>query len=226
MKGYEVLFEDDDLLVLNKSAGLSVQGGKGIGVSLDELLSRDYHPRPRLVHRLDKDTSGVLLTAKTQASAARCAAFFDRSSGGLTKGYTAVCAGILPEKGVVTGTLAVRGRELPARTNYTRLDVFSSPPGVLRFPGDGPFSLAELVPTTGRMHQIRRHLAGMGHPVLGDDKYGDFTLNRALKKYRGLKRMLLHAYSLYLPDPLVRGGREITAPLPDYFKDFLKSCAP
>jgi 23S rRNA pseudouridine955/2504/2580 synthase len=223
MKDYGVLYEDGGLLIINKPAGLSVQGGKGTGISLDELLARDYHPRPRLVHLLDRDTSGVLLTAKTQAAAARCAAFFDRSVQGLTKRYAAVCAGILPEKGAITGTIEVKGRELPARTNYTRLDVFSKPPEALRFPGDSPFSLAELVPATGRMHQIRRHLAGMGHPVLGDDNYGDFALNRELKKHCGLRRMLLHARSLYLPDPLIRGGREITAPLPDYFKDFLET---
>jgi 23S rRNA pseudouridine955/2504/2580 synthase len=134
------------------------------------------------------------------------------------KRYVAVCAGILPEKGLITGTIPAKGRrpgerELPARTNYTRLGLSSVP---------GPFSLAELVPATGRMHQIRRHLAGMGCPILGDDKYGDFALNRELKKSCSLKRMLLHARSLYLPDPLVRGGREITAPLPDYFKDFLE----
>ncbi|MDR1307293.1 MAG: RluA family pseudouridine synthase [Treponema sp.] len=217
MKGYGILYEDGELLVLDKPAGLSVQGGKGITISLDELLTRDYHPRPHLVHRLDRDTSGVLLTAKTPASAARCAAFFDRSSGGLIKRYAAVCAGILPEKGVITETLPVKGRSegrgLPARTNYTRLGLSPDP---------GPFSLAELVPATGRTHQIRRHLAGTGCPVLGDDKYGDFALNRELRKSRGLKRMLLHARSLYLPDPLIRGGREIAAPLPDYFKDFLE----
>ncbi|MDR2663352.1 MAG: RluA family pseudouridine synthase [Treponema sp.] len=218
MKGYGVLYEDGELLVLDKPAGLSVQGGKGITISLDELLARDYHPRPHLVHRLDRDTSGVLLTAKSPAAAARCAAFFDRSSGGLVKRYAAVCAGILPEKGVITGAIPAKGRrpggrELPARTNYTRLGLSSAP---------GPFSLAELVPATGRMHQIRRHLAGTGCPILGDDRYGDFTLNRELKKSFGLKRMLLHARSLYLPDPLVRGGREITAPLPDYFKNFLE----
>ncbi|MDR1142640.1 MAG: RNA pseudouridine synthase, partial [Spirochaetaceae bacterium] len=152
MKGYRILYEDGELLVLDKPAGLSVQGGKGITISLDGLLARDYDPRPHLVHRLDRDTSGVLLTAKTPASAARCAAFFNRSSGGLIKRYAAVCAGILPEKGVITGTLPVKGRrpegrELPARTDYTRIGLSPAP---------GPFSLAELVPATGRTHQIRR----------------------------------------------------------------------
>jgi 23S rRNA pseudouridine955/2504/2580 synthase len=204
-----VLYEDENYLVLNKPPGLPVQGGKGVGLSLDVLLAQSYNPRPLLVHRLDKDTSGVLVTAKSKKSAAAIASLFAQGSG-LKKQYRALCAGITEPAGRINETLLVKGREQRAETLYTRLDI------------NGEFSFLALEPATGRMHQIRRHLARIGHPVLGDDKYGDFALNKALKKKFGLKGLLLHAASLYLPAPLIPGGKEITAPPPPYFQDFVR----
>jgi 23S rRNA pseudouridine955/2504/2580 synthase len=218
MKEIEVLFEDEQFLVLNKPAGLPVQGGEGVGTSLDALLARAFRDKPLLVHRLDKETSGVLITAKTRESAAACAALF-AGEGGIKKRYLALCAGKLPEKGLITEKLTVKGREKDARTAYARRSFFPALKGIPEFPG---CSLAELEPVTGRMHQIRRHLAQLGHPVLGDDKYGDFKLNKTLKKTAGLKRLLLHAASVYLPSSLIQGGKEISAPLPEYFVEFLE----
>jgi 23S rRNA pseudouridine955/2504/2580 synthase len=90
--------------------------------------------------------------------------------------------------------------------------------------GGKDFSLLELELGTGRMHQIRRHLALTGNPVLGDDKYGNFSLNRELRKEKGLKRLLLHAARLRIPGIGARPPLDIEAPLPDYFRDFQDSC--
>ncbi|MDR2193684.1 MAG: RluA family pseudouridine synthase, partial [Treponema sp.] len=201
MKRIEVLFENEFCLVLNKPAGLAVQGGEGVGASLDRILQDQYRPRPLLVHRLDKDTSGVILTAKGPAAAARFSAIF-AGAGAALKQYLAICAGVPdPVEGVIRLDLEIRGRGGTAspKKSETRYRLAGAS-------AEGEFSLLELELGTGRTHQIRRHLAGIGRPVLGDDKYGDFALNKALRKARGLKRLLLHCYRLRI------GGEEAGFP--------------
>ena len=219
-----VLYEDEKFLILNKPAGLSVQGGKGVRVSLDSLLAQNHKERPLLVHRLDKDTSGVIVTAKTKESAALCSVFFSVRQRELDKTYLAFCAGNLDKNGIISEKLIIRGRELKAETTYSTLN--RVPVLVSEKSGEPAasisLSLAEIKPSTGRMHQIRRHFAQLGHPILCDDKYGDFVLNKKLKKLLALKRLFLHAYSIYLPPPLVKGGLEISAPLPNYFLELMK----
>ena len=222
MKSVPILYEDENFLIFNKPAGLPVQGGKGIKTSLDTLLAQCRKERPLLVHRLDKDTSGVIVTAKTTASAAACSAFFSGQKQGLKKNYLAFCAGLLNESGIINEKITIKGKgkTLNAETFYTRKGS-----AVLIESGEKEpvnVSLAEIMPFTGRMHQIRRHLAQSGHPILGDDKYGDFALNKTLKKTLGIKKLLLHALSIYLPSPLIKGGLEITAPLPDYFRELIE----
>ncbi|MDR2182011.1 MAG: RluA family pseudouridine synthase [Treponema sp.] len=211
----DVIYEDETILVLNKPAGLAVQGGKGVTVSLDDLL-RSRDPRPLLVHRLDRGTSGLILCAKTAEEAARCARVF--AGGAAEKRYLAVCAGEPPLRGSIAAGLEIRGRRKNALTAYRRLAAAS-----LAAEGAGRpvrCALLELTIATGRMHQIRRHLAASHWPVLGDDKYGDFALNKSLKKAAGLRRLLLHARSLRFP--LSNGGNlELEAPLPDSFRGFL-----
>ena len=192
-----------------------MQGGEGIEVSLDSLLSRSGGGRSLLVHRLDKDTSGIIVTAKTREAAAACSAFFSGRSPGLRKKYLALCSGVLGSHGKICERLMVKGKETEAETLYYCR-------GNAVYAGGSPadsfaVSLAELRPATGRMHQIRRHLAHTGNPILGDDKYGDFSLNKKIKKAPGIRKLLLHAWSIYLPPALIRGGLEISAPPPDYF---------
>ncbi|MDR3138574.1 MAG: RluA family pseudouridine synthase [Treponema sp.] len=215
MKNIPVLFENEECLVLNKPAGLPVQGGAGVGRSLDLLLAEFRSPRPLLVHRLDKDTAGVMLVAKNRDAAAKFSAIFSAREGGeppgsrgIIKQYRALCAGTPPASGVIRLALEVRGTEKLSRTRYRRLA------------GNGEFSLLELELDTGRMHQIRRHLARIGHPILGDDKYGDFTLNKALAKTRGLKRLLLYASRLVIAEELAGFPLDISVPPPDYFALF------
>lgn len=201
IKGAAVLFEDDEILAIDKVSGLAVQGGSGVGVSLDVLLARARSPAPLLLHRLDRDTSGLILAAKTRAAAAKYSVLLR----GMDKRYAALCAGSAPERGRVSSPLSVRGKTLSAETAFRR-----TASGVL---SGRPCSFLEIRPGTGRMHQIRRHLAGLGFPVLGDDKYGDFSLNKTLRKSAGIKRLLLHAASLTLP-----GGLVVRAPLPEHFR--------
>jgi 23S rRNA pseudouridine955/2504/2580 synthase len=222
MKNIKVLFENEQCLALNKPAGLAVQGGEGVGSSLDTLLAAEYSPRPLLVHRLDKDTSGVILVAKTREAAALFSRLFaersasGKDAGGIQKYYLAVCAGKPDrEEGDITETLTIRGRPLEARTSYRCLRSNLSD-------SSGEYSLLELELGTGRMHQIRRHLAMTGTPILGDDKYGDFRLNKRLKKERALKRLLLHAARLIIPASLCGFPLDVSAPLPEYFAEFVK----
>jgi 23S rRNA pseudouridine955/2504/2580 synthase len=202
-----VVFENGECVVLNKPAGLAVQGGAGLGCSLDRVLADRWSPRPLLVHRLDRDTSGLILTARGREAAARFSRLFARAgTGGVTKRYLALCRGRPPRReGRITASLEFRGGAKPAETFYKILS------------SSGDFSLLELTLGTGRTHQIRRHLAFTGNPVLGDDKYGDFPLNHRLRGEIGLKNLLLHASYLAVP-----GLPAFKAPLPDYFSPFLE----
>ena len=211
-------------MVLDKPSGLAVQGGKGVKTSLDSILSKEFEPRPLLVHRLDRDTSGVIIVAKTKEAAAELSALLG-SSRLLVKQYLGVCAGIpgggeRGECGTIRLDLDVRGRGKEAETFYRLVKT-----ATCELPDGTAFSssLLELELGTGRMHQLRRHLALVGHPLLGDDKYGDFPLNKRLKKAFGLKNLLLHASRLAIPPepPLFPAGLDVTAPLPGYFADFL-----
>jgi 23S rRNA pseudouridine955/2504/2580 synthase len=212
-----VLFENDDCMVLNKPDGLAVQGGKGIGVSLDSILEESYKTRPLLVHRLDKDTSGLILVAKNKEAAAFFSSLFDGdprrqgATASINKQYMAAVRGIPePKDGIIRLDLNINNKEKKSETSYRLLASL-----------DQDFSLLELELGTGRMHQIRRHLAMINHPVLGDDKYGDFALNKLLRKTMGLKRLLLHACRLKIgPCALLPQGLDIYAAPPNYFTGF------
>ncbi|MDR1029256.1 MAG: RluA family pseudouridine synthase, partial [Treponema sp.] len=176
-----VLFENEHCIVLNKPAGLPVQGGARVGASLDGILGECWSPRPLLVHRLDKDTSGLILVAKNKEAAARFSALFSQRQG-IRKQYLAVCAGRPAEDaGTIALSLEIRGTWKSAETGYIRVSGERS--------GENAFSLLALELGTGRMHQIRRHLTRIQNPILGDDKYGNFALNKELHKTRGLTKL-------------------------------------
>jgi 23S rRNA pseudouridine955/2504/2580 synthase len=204
-----IVYEDNSCIVINKPAGLAVQGGKGVGVSLDSVLAETWPQRPLLVHRLDRDTSGLILVAKTKEAARH----FSRLLGeerAVIKRYLAVCKGRPAEpEGVIRAELDVRGAVKSSETRWRLLS------------GAGEFSLLELELGTGRMHQIRRHLAMTGTPVLGDDKYGDFKLNHHLRKTIKLRNLLLHAARLIIPQTADNSSLDLSAPLPGYFQDIL-----
>jgi 23S rRNA pseudouridine955/2504/2580 synthase len=223
----DIVYEDSSCIVINKPAGLAVQGGKGIGASLDGILAQNWPQRPLLVHRLDRDTSGLILVAKDKTAAAVYSRLLggDRVHSGLpdigsdsgspravVKRYLAMCKG-KPAKGegVISLELEIRGMKKKSETRYRLIESFRD-----------DFSLLELELGTGRMHQIRRHLALTGNPVLGDDKHGDFTLNHHLRKTMKLNKLLLHASRLIIPETRDNPRIELEAPLPEYFNEFLK----
>jgi 23S rRNA pseudouridine955/2504/2580 synthase len=202
----DIVFEDDELLVLNKPAGIAVHEGKGI-LKRDTLLGQleaAYRPQnitPRLAHRLDKETSGLLVAAKNDETAERLERLFE--AGDVEKEYLALVAGRLPEKrDTIDSPLPGReGRPVTALTHYKVEG---------EFPGA---TLARVRIDTGRMHQIRIHFASMHHPVVMDDEHGDFAFNKEFRKKFGLKRQFLHAAMIAFE---YRGKmRKWTAPLPE-----------
>ena len=173
-----IVYEDDALLVVDKPAGLAVHGGSGLAFGLIEALreARPNQPFLELGHRLDRDTSGCLVIAKTRP--ALNAFHRQLREGGVEKHYLALVTGL---------------------ARFTLMDVRID---------------------TGRTHQIRVHAAHLGHPLAGDDKYGDFECNRELKRH-GLKRLFLHAAHLRFRLPETGSNYDITTPLPPELQQVL-----
>jgi RluA family pseudouridine synthase len=214
-----VIYEDAQLLALNKPAGLSSQGGRGQVHALDELLwafARPGHARPRLIHRLDRDTSGVILAAKTKPAAG----FLGKALMGrrVAKTYLAIVAPGPPEPASGTIELALRRDEV-GREAFMRVCPSDHPhaeSALTRYrtlrPGAGA-ALLELRPQTGRMHQLRVHLAAIGRPIAGDARYGGALMLAG----RPVPRLMLHAAALEVPHP-EGGKRRIEAPPPADFQ--------
>jgi 23S rRNA pseudouridine955/2504/2580 synthase len=220
-----VLFEDDALIAFDKPSGVAVHGGSGVSHGVIERLR---HARPdakflELVHRLDRDTSGVLLVAKKRAALVELHA--QLRNGTIDKRYLVLVRGRwrdalrrvdVPLESFVTafGERRVRANAdgRAARTTFRRVKTWlqASP----------PLALLEAELDTGRTHQIRVHLTHLGYPLAGDPKYGDFPWNRELAR-EGLKRLFLHAHRLRFSHPLTRAPLEIVAPLPPDLGAFL-----
>lgn len=210
-----VIHEDADILALNKPAGLSSQGGRAQVNTLDELLWAFAKPgkaRPRLIHRLDRDTTGVILTARTQPAASFLGkAMMARK---FAKTYRAIVTPSAPEppQGVIE--VALR-REQIGREVYMRPCADDHPDAEAartryRTVAEGPAAaLVELDPETGRMHQLRVHLASVGRPIAGDARYGGALVVAG----HPVPRLMLHAAVLSFPHPA--GGRmRLEAPTP------------
>jgi 23S rRNA pseudouridine955/2504/2580 synthase len=196
-----VLFEDDVLLVIDKPAGVAVHGGSGVSSGIIEQL-RHVRPDARfleLVHRLDRDTSGVLMLAKKRSALTEL--HRQLREGAAQKFYLALTRGRWADA-KRNVTLPLHKYVLASGERRVRVDAEGQAARTIfrvkRSWTDATLVEAEL--KTGRTHQIRVHLAHLGHPIAGDDKYGDFELNRSLAK-RGLKRMFLHACKLTVRHP-------------------------
>ena len=217
-----ILFEDEGFLIINKPAGFAVHGGSGVSSGIIEglrLLRPDAHFL-ELVHRLDKDTSGCLLIAKKRSALRLLQELFRNSQ--IQKTYQALLSGQWARKKlVVTAPLlknAGKGGERivvispsgkAAETLFRRLQLFPDA------------TLVEASPKTGRTHQIRVHAASLGHPIVGDERYGLDEVNRAFKS-KGYKRMFLHAQTLRFQHPVTGVPMIISAPLPAQLETLLK----
>jgi 23S rRNA pseudouridine955/2504/2580 synthase len=217
-----ILFEDDALVAIDKPSGLAVHGGSGVAHGVIESL-RSMRPQARfleLVHRLDRETSGVLLVAKKRASLLALHEMMRTRA--MDKRYLVGVAGRFRNQlQRVSLALAKRvTREGDKRVSVTAGGQEAET--VFRRIARGEeFSLLEAELLTGRTHQIRVHLAHLKHPVLGDDKYGNYELNKRLRK-QGLKRMFLHAASLRFAHPVTGQEMRLEAPLPNDLAEFAR----
>jgi 23S rRNA pseudouridine955/2504/2580 synthase len=222
-----VLYEDEHLLVVDKPAGLAVHGGSGVAFGLIERLraARPQLPFLELAHRLDRETSGALLLAKSRRALVRLHEAL--REGHIDKHYLALAVGRwanerrhvrAPLRKFLTKAgerrVSVEADGLPSHTIFTLRQ---------RYAG---YSLIEAQLKTGRTHQIRVHLAHLGHPIVGDDKYGDFEVNRRFARGEfgvGFDRMFLHAWRLELSHPLTGERLVLEARLPDECETLLEA---
>ncbi|CAN5526343.1 RluA family pseudouridine synthase [soil metagenome] len=217
-----VIHEDESVFVLNKPAGLSSQGGRIQAHTLDDLLwalARRDRPRPRLIHRLDRDTSGVILTARTKPAAS----FLGKALMGkrFRKTYLAIVSPGAPEPrgGQIDAPLR---RESIGREAYMRVceadhpDAETARSRYKTLAATASAALVELSPDTGRMHQLRVHMASIGRPIAGDSRYGGALMLGGAP----VPRLMLHAVSLVFPHP-EGGERRISAPIPDDMRGIL-----
>ena len=230
---FPILREDEHLIALDKPAGVAVHGGSGVSFGVIEQL-RQARPDARfleLVHRLDRETSGILLVAKKRSALTHLQDQFRGRETGKT--YLALVTGQWPANRKVIDTPLHKYLQEDGERRV-RVTTADDPDGMRSItlvkvrshfaprPRQGlpAMSLLEVTIKTGRTHQIRVHLASQGHPIAGDDKYGDFDLNKRLQK-QGLRRMFLHAWRLQFNHPASGERIELHADLPADLADFL-----
>ncbi|MEY4210639.1 MAG: hypothetical protein RLZ92_1020 [Pseudomonadota bacterium] len=217
----QIIYEDEGFIVLNKPSGFAVHGGSTVDSGIIEAM-RKIRPQQKfleLVHRLDKETSGCLLIAKKRSVLKVLHEFF--RGDGVRKTYIALLAGQYQRKKQVVDApllknIGLSGERMvsvnkagkSAETLFTRLKQFQDA------------TLVHAAPKTGRTHQIRVHAAWLGHPIIGDDRYGEDATNKSFKK-RGYKRLFLHAEQLRFNHPVTGEPLHFTAPLPDDLQDLL-----
>lgn len=221
-KSIPIVYEDEAICIVNKPYGIPVQGGAHVSVCLTEILSKQLGCEILPVHRLDKETSGLLVTAKSVAAARSCRALFESKT--VEKKYLALCFGgseytvnkktlkHIPQEGTIDTPIIENGTQKPASSAYKLLSSTEA------------YSLFSVRLHTGRMHQIRIHLAGIGCPIIGDDKHGNFALNKQLWKTARIKKLQLCAYCLSFP---IDGKHRIFAvPIPEHIQTAIDTLLP
>ncbi len=217
-----IVYEDEALMVVNKPSGLAVHGGSGISLGLIEAL-RQLRPKAKfleLVHRLDRDTSGLILVAKKRAALVDLHAQLRGSN--MDKRYLALVAGCW------------QGKALMVQAPLLKIQAQSGE-RLVRVADEGKAARSRIIPQqlyddaslvqvriyTGRTHQVRVHCAYAGHPIAGDEKYGNVEFNRQMKQL-GLRRLFLHASRLQLQHPVTGNRLELEAPLPEELSTVLE----
>lgn len=225
-----IIYQDDDLLVINKPSGIAVHGGSGIDFGVIEVLrsldqhNKHYAPkevplRYELIHRLDRETSGCLLVAKRRAILRIVQDQFRQHS--IDKRYLALLRGKLPKSGINVSA-ALKKNELSSgerivKVNQHGKSAYSkfTPQQEFKLTNKSIATLSEVKITTGRTHQIRVHAAHTGHPIAGDSKYGDREFNKTVKRVTGSSRLFLHAHSISITHPTSNKKINFTSPLPE-----------
>lgn len=217
-----VIYEDEAMLAINKPAGMAVHGGSGIsrGVIEQLRLERPLAKFLELVHRLDRETSGVLMVAKKRS--ALTALHEAMRSNQMDKRYLMLVRGVWNEKRKHV-VLSLQKHVLPSGEKRVTVEEGGQASETIFHlrKNLGDFSLLEAQLITGRTHQLRVQLVHLGFPIAGDDKYGDFALNKALQK-QGLKRMFLHSAETSIRHPLTGEKLKLVAPLPVELQNFLQ----
>jgi len=227
---FPLLLEDDALMAIDKPAGVAVHGGSGVSFGVIEQL-RQARPLAKLlelVHRLDRETSGILLVAKKRSALKHLQdQFRERETG---KTYLALVQGSWPEKLKVIDS-ALHKFLLPDGERRVKVTSNEDPDGMRSITLVKvaerlvDCTLLEVTIKTGRTHQIRVHLASQGHPIAGDDEYGDFEWNKVLQK-QGLKRMFLHAWRLQFSHPATGKRVELKSNLPSELQLYVNHAKP
>ena len=239
-KTFKVLYEDKHVLIVYKSTGLLVHEdiNESVNTLTNQVLSylakkneldlgRENTFMPGPVHRLDRNTSGIVIFGKTLA-ALQCLNEMIKQRHCIEKSYLTICKGKLNQKRSLKNYMIKLEDQAQVKlVNKDHPGALTMETLVKPLKSNDSYSLVEVTLVTGRMHQIRVHLASIDHPVIGDRKYGDFELNKIIKKSFGLNNQLLHAYKIrfvktfgvldYLQD------KEIICPVPELFKKIEKS---
>jgi 23S rRNA pseudouridine955/2504/2580 synthase len=217
-----IIFEDDAMLVLNKPAGLAVHAGSQIQLGVIEALRliKPELPFLELVHRLDRDTSGCLLLAKSRDSLLNLQQ--QMLSDGIDKRYLTLLKGVMAETEQLVEQ-PLQKNTLSSGERMVRVEPAGKKAKTLFMQRDkvNIAQLTEVKLFTGRTHQIRVHAAWSGHPVAGDEKYGDREFNKSMKSF-GLKRLFLHAWRLGIRHPLTDTPLQLEAPLPSALSNVIE----
>jgi 23S rRNA pseudouridine1911/1915/1917 synthase len=219
----EIVYEDKDIVVVNKPPFMAVHPGLGGAHEKDSLVNALLHHcrdltgindtlRPGIVHRLDKNTSGLIVVAKNQNSNEEMVNMFKSRS--IKKQYIALVSGNLrPKSAMIDSPI---GRSRGDRKKMSVVDENKGKEAKTKFVVKeylGDYSLVDVYPLTGRTHQIRVHLASIGFPIVGDELYGNYKVNKNIDKISGLKRQFLHAYKLEFDHPVTKKHLCLEAPL-------------
>lgn len=219
----DILFDDGTILIINKESGLLTHQSK-ISPDRDSLVDRlqeSFNPAPSPVHRLDRPTSGIIICTGSREAARFLGEQF--THGKIEKSYIAVVRGYAEEEETITIPLKKdgEGEFQNAETSYRRLNKLEIPVANNRYK-TSRYSLIQVKPQTGRFHQIRRHMARIGHPILGDTSHGDLRHNRIFEEYFKNNRLLLHSDSITFTHPVSHRRISVSAPVPREMNRIIK----